>query len=513
MNREHLMKIYCGRRNYGNGGFKEGFFKDIETSLLETQKEQYVIVPEQSTVLAEEELMETLQLSGLFNINVLSMKSLEMKIRTEIGGNNNFIDEVGKKMQIRKALKEAEASLKLYGTVSSRSGFLEELNYVFKSFKADGISPEDLLNVGDSKKIPSIVMDKLKDLSSIYKELNSLSEKENVYDESDIYTLLSENLHLSKQIKDCGFWFYGFDVFSNQEYSVIDSLIKNGNAVNIGLVYDRDNFAEDKEIFKASEMTYFKLIQIAKDNFIDYGVKISYSRTSETELEYLEKHLFTHSAEPFLEKYSENQISLVQRSSIWEESSAAAEEIIRLVRDEGYLYHDVAVMISDDEYLMPLELTFKQYGIPFFTDKKVDLAKTSFVKMVTAALETISRNFDYEDTFNFLKSEFSNITKTECDLLENYVIFNGIKGSKTWSEPFNESVEGIRIKAVTELLEFKKNYKKSKTYQEKTVVLYNFLDRIKAYDKLENLFCHAIYCVQMPVFCFLKIKGGEDGYC
>ena len=58
MNREHLMKIYCGRRNYGNGGFKEGFFKDIETSLLETQKEQYVIVPEQSTVLVKQYIQD-----------------------------------------------------------------------------------------------------------------------------------------------------------------------------------------------------------------------------------------------------------------------------------------------------------------------------------------------------------------------------------------------------------------------------------------------------------------------
>ena len=59
------------------------------------------------------------------------------------------------------------------------------------------------------------------------------------------------------------------------------------------------------------------------------------------------------------------------------------------------------------------------------------------------------RNWSYESVFKYLKSGLVNIDSNEIDILENYVLANGIKGFK-WTNELSISEEDnpvlLRIK-------------------------------------------------------------------
>ena len=118
-----------------------------------------------------------------------------------------------------------------------------------------------------------------------------------------------------------------------------------------------------------------------------------------------------------------------------EEAYAVAEQVRRMMREDGYRLRDIGVVVSDmDVYADHLKQAFIKYDIPFFMDHKRSILLNSFVEYIRSVLHMAEQSFSYESVFRFLRTNLAGFTYEEIDELENYVIGLGIKGYKHWQE-------------------------------------------------------------------------------
>lgn len=105
-----------------------------------------------------------------------------------------------------------------------------------------------------------------------------------------------------------------------------------------------------------------------------------------------------------------------------------------MVRDNGYRFKDIAVVCRNiDEYEKISTVIFNEYNIPFFIDKKREILNNPLVVVIISSLEILASNWSYESVFKYLKSGLVNVERDYIDILENYILANGIKGYK-WTK-------------------------------------------------------------------------------
>ena len=107
--------------------------------------------------------------------------------------------------------------------------------------------------------------------------------------------------------------------------------------------------------------------------------------------------------------------------------------MIGLCREKGLRYRDIAVtMRNPDSYAGIVQSVFTRFGIPFFLDGKRDIDGHPLIIFLMSALNIFSENWSYESVFRYAKTGLTGLEAHELDLLENYVLANGIRGN-VWS--------------------------------------------------------------------------------
>jgi ATP-dependent helicase/nuclease subunit B len=204
-------------------------------------------------------------------------------------------------------------------------------------------------------------------------------------------------------------------------------------------------------------------------------------------------------------------ITISAASSRRTEVESALREMLRLAREDGAKYGEMAVFmrnIGDYESLVaPL---FEDYGVPFFLDQKANELHHPLVEFIRSALDVVRRRWRYEDVFRCVKTELllpldGSLTREDMDQLENYVLACGIQGyrwtdGKSWRGIPSLSLEGARVvdevllarmeacrEAITgPLSAFEKRVKKSRSGLELCTAVYLLLQESEAGRKLEK---------------------------
>ena len=103
------------------------------------------------------------------------------------------------------------------------------------------------------------------------------------------------------------------------------------------------------------------------------------------------------------------------------------------------------------------------------------------------------RNWSYESVFKYLKSGLVNIDSNEIDILENYVLANGIKGFK-WtnelsiSEEDNDEIDPIKvmIKVREPLIKLHSRIRGNKSVKAICTAIYEFLIELDSFNRIEE---------------------------
>jgi len=473
-----------------------------------------LLVPEQFTFQAERDLITVLETGGIIKTEVLSFRRLAFRIFNEAGGiTYPHIHPAGKCMILYRILDKMRDNFQVFSKSADRQGFVNTLSTLITEFKRYNVTPEALENAGKGLEEGNPLKDKLTELTSVY----ALFEKtltDRYRDPDDDLTLASRKLGSTSLYDGAEIWIDGFAGFTPQEYGVIGRLMQKAERVNISFCTDcleEEGVSGSADIFSPVKTAYRRLVKMARENgvpiepAVHLGKRPLFRFCQSPELSHLERYLNTYPYKTYREKTRD--ISLFSSVNIFSEIEACARDIIRLCRDGGLRYRDIAVVTGNlSSYEKPVEVVFAEYGIPCFIDRKVDIAKHPLVRLILSMLDIFVENWSYEAVFRYLKTGLTGIGQDSIDRLENYVLACGIRGRR-WTdeqewrmipglipdeksleaqEDMLESINRIRGEVLAPLMEFRKKTRGRKKASEFCTGLYDFLCTLGVPERIED---------------------------
>lgn len=494
------IRFIFGRAGTGKSRFcLEQIKKKIENN-NDTNK-LILIVPEQYTFDTEKKFLDIVKEKGFLRGEVLSFKRMAHRVFEECGGRNDLrISDSGRNMLIYKLLKDKGDELQYFNRMSKEHGFSSVVSKIITEFKKYNISTE-MLGTSEEEIYDEELKKKMSDLKIIYHDFNEILHKRFI-DSDDELTLLAEKLTECNIYDGSEIWIDEFTTFTPQQLEVIKILAKRAKTLNITLCSDSlggGNDVDYTDIFDAIRNTENSILNIMKDGNIPYLEPIdlnkgySYRFLGSEDLQHLERHFFTYPFKPY--KGKANNVRLYKANNSYEEIETVAKDILVMVRDKGYRYKDIAVICRNiDEYEKIATVIFNDYNIPFFLDKKRQILDNPLVVLIISSLEILSSNWSYESVFKYLKSGLVNIEEKYIDILENYVLANGIKGYKWTKDLYDrddiKEDENIVLEIMEEirapLMKLHKNIKQNTSVKEIAINLYEFLVELNVFKTLEN---------------------------
>ena len=487
---------------YGKSGSGKSSYCFSEISkLIEEGKANkiYIITPEQFSFTAERKLMDEMEKIGygaVISAEVLTLSRMAYRVMQEVGGGLESLSKCGKAMLVYSILSNNQKNLKFLGKSDEN---IDLSMRAITEFKKHGVSVDDLLS--EISGVEDLYLkNKLQDMSLIYKEFEDKISESYIAD-TDLLTLLAENLDKVDLVKNSIIYIDEFSGFTYQEYQVIKEFLRLAKEVNITICTDNLDFNTnpDIDIYYPNKLTVKKLLNLAKENDIglDEFVHLEKGLRFKTEeLQFLSSNLYSNNSTIY-GKDVEN-LSLFLAKNEYSEVENVAKKIEELIRKENMRYRDISIITKNIEnYSSLVRAIFREYDIPVFIDEKRDLNQNIIVQYVLSILEVLSKNFSSEAVFSYIKLGFFDYEKEEIFKLENYCNKWGIKQNK-WKKDFTYELEieskkkevgrlnEIRKEIIEPLLKLQEEIKKNRTVKNITIALYNFIINQNIEEKISK---------------------------
>lgn len=490
---------------FGRAGSGKSYYclNQIKKKLTNDKNNKLImLVPDQYTFQTEKKLLEYVGEKALLRAEVLSFKRMATRVFDKCGGRAiNVIEDSGKNMLIYKLLKDKGEELQYFNRISKQQGFVGIVSKSITEFKKYNIS-EEILKEKELEIENKDLKEKISDLASIYETFNESLHKGYI-DSEDILSILAKKLKECDLYDDAEIWVDEFTTFTPQQLEVLKVLAKQCKNVNITLCSDGEiQFTEgETDIFDVIKNTENRILKIMQENNISYKEPVNLNKKNiyrfkdSKELGHIEKYFFNY---PFkIYKDDCKDIRLYKANNNYSEIEWVAQDILKLVRDKGYRYKDIAVVCREiDSYDKITSVIFNEYNIPYFLDKKREILSNPLVVLIISALEILVTNWSYESVFKYVKSGLITLETNFIDKLENYILANGIKGYK-WTRDLLTSQDQELTQEEIEIFEYMEEirrpiinlYNKIKgdvTVRKYCTALYEFLLEINAFETMDK---------------------------
>ena len=415
------LRIIYGKAGSGKSQY---IYNEINEKIKENKK-IYIITPEQFSFTAEQKLMENRK--SIIGAEVITFNRLAYRVINEIGGViHTNLTKCGKAMLIFSILQSEKNNLTFLNKSDEN---IEICMRIISELKKHAVTIEDLKKV--QEKIENkYLKNKLKDIILIYEKFENKIEN-NYIDETDLLTILAENIDKIDLLKNSEVYIDEFAGFTEQEYQAIKKIIKISN--NVTITFCTDNLSLDTDpntdIFYPNKITYNKIISLLDKNEKIETINLEKShRFKNEELGYIEKYLYSTK----VQKCQTNKnINLFLAKNYYSEIENVAIKINKLIKEENLKYKDISIITKNtDNYSSLIKTIFEKYEIPVFIDEKRDLNQNIIVQYILSILEVFNKNYSYESIFNYLKTGFVEIDENDIFRLEKYCIKYGIKNNK-----------------------------------------------------------------------------------
>lgn len=493
-----------------------------------------LLVPEQATFQAEQAMLETPGLSGFMRVQVLSFRRLAFRVMQEAGGLAVVpIQKSGKAMLIHKVLEARRHELRLFKGGSAENGLIAGLNELITEMKRYMVKPGQLVDISghsaSALKDDPLLADKLHDLSLIYADM----EQELAgrwMDGEDMLARLAEAAPASDLLAEAEIWLDGFHGFTPGEMAVIEGLLRRAKRVSVTLCTDQPLGAgqrpDELHPFHPGAETSAKLCELAEAAGVPVEAPVILAPETGPRfadnpvLGFLERHWDNRSAvwrgDPALLNPGHPSCGLSLHAAVNRrtEAEAAARDMLRRVREDGWRWRDLAVFVRRmEDYADVLSAVLDDYGIPFYLDGKKSVAHHPLAEMIRSALECVTGGWKSEAVFRCAKTDLlgtpaRRLSRDEIDRLENYALAAGIDGWKwhrdeMWrplsrgdleedeapgggeDEPAPFPLLALRDALLAPLNALDKRLKKAASVREMCEALYQFLMDTGAADWLE----------------------------
>lgn len=494
---------------YGRAGSGKSCccYKEIKKKIEEDFEGPLIlVVPDQFSFQAEKNLIELAGDKAVDKAEVLSFKRMAYRVFNEVGGiTAEHMNGAGRSMLIYSIMEENQDKLSVFAKVSKKTGFVKTISDLITEFKRYDVSLEQMNDIIERIEDENL-REKLEDLRFIYGEFERRLH-ENYIDGEDDLTILAEKLDKSKMFDGAEIWMDEFSTFTPQQYKIVEKLIKKAKRVSVTLCSDGNS-----DVFLPTLSTEKKLMKIIEKINARYEKPVTLKCNpcerfkDNMELAHMEQNVFAYPYRTY--EGSAGNIKVFKALNRYGEVEATAREIIKLCREKGYRFKDVAIATGDLQgYESLVKAVLDQYEIPYFIDQKREIMSNPLIVLIVSAVEIYSKKWSYDSVFRYLKTGLLNMTSEETDILENFVLSNGIRGSK-WTDEEEwkyglyqdmddkqqakvqeelKKVNAIRFKAVEPLKKFHQKLKGKRPACELCEALYDFLNDMGAVGLIEEV--------------------------
>ncbi|MDQ0429039.1 ATP-dependent helicase/nuclease subunit B [Planomicrobium stackebrandtii] len=513
------LRIIYGRAGAGKTRF-------VQDEIVEELKRQadgepiFLIVPDQMSFSTEYRLAASYGMNGMIRAQAITFKRLAWRVLQEVGGiSRKEVDTFGYRMLIRSLLEEHRDDFQLFRRAAGKRGFTDQIEQLVKEFARYCVDCGELSSIRSSLAeagAPKTLLDKAEDLELILTEIENRLGKVFVDSEGHL-ALLSEKIPYSDLVKTTTIYIDGFVTFTAREYEILFELMKHAKSVTIALPMDEQTDPNDEQaLFYQSANTARRLSEEAAKEGIEIENPVHLAlprRFAQPELEHIERHFDDY---PLPKIQGHGHVSLVESSNRRAEMHAVARRIRDQARN-GLRYSEIAILYRQPEiYDELINTIFPQYDIPYFISQKKSMLHHPLIEFSRSVLESVVSNYSYESVFRAVKTDLffplGPVSKwrERSDVLENFVIANGIYGERWFEEKrwfykkyrgleFHTSIQTdeelaaqMELHAVRDLIrdplaELKEHLKHAKTGKDVAEALFLFIEKMDVYAKIQAL--------------------------
>ena len=476
-----MLKAYTGR----NALLSDALVTAVGRALAGSDRTQYIVVPKQLTLLTERMLLQGLQLRGSFRLRVLSPARLCTQIFEAAGFPEGVrVDERGRVMLVRRAIRAAGDRLSIYKNADRRRGFADRCARQMELFLQGGITPETLRECAqESAGMTRMKLNDLAELMEIY-----AMQTAGLYQDGE-----SELVQAAARAIDAGFlrdadvWFFGFDIMPPTLSNLIAAVSRTAAQAAIFLPLANDPAARDYDCYRPVEKQLMRLNAACTAQGLQIERACIPDDAQESELRLLERELFAYPMQPA--EHAPKRVRLRTAKDVREECMLAAATARRLAIS-GMRYGEMQLICQDiDGYRPMLAEAFRLYEVPLFLSGSRAVSRMAVADCLLTSLQLIERNFRSEDVFALMRTGYTGLSRDEADRLTNYAVKKGIDNGR-WLRPFARGseveiaeMEPMRRRLMEPVLSLREGLKSAKDLKAQLAAVFGYMEAIHACEK------------------------------
>ena len=447
-----------------------------------------LLVPEQLTLTAEQEIMRRLNVGGLFAVDIMSPSRLNDHVLSLTGRSEREpLSDAGRRMAISQALERLEEQLPYYGSITLRRGFVEKLAALITDLKRGGMTPDMLADYAKTQPTGG-PQEKLQDLCSIYNQYQQVVEGR-FSDSEDMLVYVASQLEKSHFLKGKYLYVYGFDSLPEQLMQLLVSAAPLCLSLTVGLVCD-SAAAPDGDIYEPVRQGIARFqAQLAQKGMSARLCPLSSSTLPHTPpIRHLDETLFSRK-QTGLDRAPEG-VYLTSGLTPYEEATLMSREALALIR-EGVNIERIAVLYPEG-YEFAVSAALTDSALPYYTDQPLSASNHGLVRFMLCALHAMAEGWRNRDVLGMLKSGYAPLSFQECCELENYAQAYGIDRNR-WIKPFCrgdeelcQRCETLRLRLMEPLLKARAGLVAARNAEASVKAVFDLLLDVQAYDTLRN---------------------------
>ena len=513
------MRIYTGRSRLMEAALIEVLRRDMAAG----PAEQIVVVPKQLTLQTERTLLSALGLKGSFELQVLSPERLCGRIFEAVGRPGGVrVDERGRVMLVRAAVRSVDARLKLYRGAARRRGFADRCARQLELIRQAGLTPESLFACAE--RAEGLLRMKLDDLGVILEAYEGLLEGRFQDGETEFNEAVAR-AGGAAFLRNARVSFYGFDLTPPTLHSLIAAVGAACPETRVFLPLANDESARDFDAFLPLKGCYDRLavavrradawperVFVGTEGAPDGQAALIVPAPAQKDaLKALSEELFAFPVQPYSPKAAPACVQAVTPRGPMEECRFAAALCRRLVMKNKWRFSDIQILCRDIEgYRQPLKEAFRAYEVPLFLSSSRAASRHPLAECLTDALRLADASPRMEDALALLRTGYMPLTGDEANRLANHAAKYGLKPwallrpLRRGTEAEIQALEPIRQRFAEPVGALKKRLRHAATLRDQLTALFEFMSGIGAAQRLQD---HLDALIDAG----LREQAGEEG--
>ncbi len=532
------------------GSGKSSMLYSLVADSLKKSRTTFLIVPEQSAVNAERRMAQLCEEKNIpsISLEVVSFRRLANRVFRSCGGlSYSYIGQGGKNVVMWRTLCETAPMLHYYSSISlSDISSLYAMTEQIDGLKQHGITASQLLDASELLRAEdnTRLADKISDLSVILAAYNTIMKKDYDDPKEDI-------IRLADSLESFNF-FHGTDVFldsfygfSPDEYKVLKYITEQADNFTVTL-QDSEDSSLFNESVKNSRMRLLKLYpkgEEIKNIRLSNNLRHKSGALAQLEKTFREgasaqkksKKIFyksiSHASELYrssepqngilphtMQEQAENtyiynnyeteknslreDIRIYECQNKYEESEAAALEILKHIRSGGHFRDCFVIVRKMDAWRGITDAVFEKHGIPCFSSARTDILLKPAARLIISALETVGGGWKTNDVITLIKTGMTGLTPEECDVMSGYIASWRIHGKRFYDEyEWNMNPDGYTDKLTEDGARILQISNKARhtvcdpllmlslgkaTVREYCAAIYQYITQLEIYEKTEK---------------------------